>query len=226
MEDSLIPLKEEHHYLESIIARGRETFIEVGTVLMTIREKRTYRTDGWDTFEEYCQERWGWTRQRAYQLMDSAETMGVLSTRVDIPLPQNEKQVRALAALPTPEAKKEVWEQAVSEYGAQPTHEQVREAVRLFKADPPSATEEAAQRDMAAYWRDSDIVHRALSNLNTATMVEASEYVRRLGGLNAISVFLENDLAIAESAQAWLREYADALRKRLGIESQQIRRVQ
>ncbi len=63
---------------------------------MTIREKRTYRTDGWDTFEEYCQERWGWTRQRAYRLID-LDVIGDLSSRLDVAPPTTEFQARPLA---------------------------------------------------------------------------------------------------------------------------------
>ena len=46
--------------LEGIIERGMQTFVEVGAALRLIREGRLYRTD-FGTFEDYCQERWGWT---------------------------------------------------------------------------------------------------------------------------------------------------------------------
>jgi phage N-6-adenine-methyltransferase len=65
-------------------------------ILLEIRDRRLYRA-GYRTFEDYCRERWGLTRSRAYQLMEAAETVGRLSTFVDTPLPRNEGQARALA---------------------------------------------------------------------------------------------------------------------------------
>jgi hypothetical protein len=46
---------------EIVIKQGLETFIEVGTALMTIRNKRLYRAE-FETFEEYCRDRWGMER--------------------------------------------------------------------------------------------------------------------------------------------------------------------
>lgn len=67
--------------LEKVIAKGRKTFVEVGRALAEIRDTRLYRRE-YSGFEEYCQKKWGWTRQRAYQLMDAAEVQ--MSTAVDI----------------------------------------------------------------------------------------------------------------------------------------------
>lgn len=103
---------------------------------MTIREKRTYRSDGWDTFEEYCQERWGWSRGRAYQLMDAAGLVNEMSTRVDIAPPATEFQARPLVQISDPEERATVWESIVSEHGANAPGRTVREAVRLFRGEP------------------------------------------------------------------------------------------
>lgn len=82
--------------LETKIKAGLKTFYEVGDALLQIRDGKLYR-EQFATFELYCQEKWQMTRQRAHQLINSAELMGDLSTRVDkIELPENEKQVRAL----------------------------------------------------------------------------------------------------------------------------------
>lgn len=67
---------------------------------------------GFATFEEYCRQRWGFTKRRAYQLMDAAEVAGSLGTIVhDLPLPANEAQARELAPLVRrdPAAAAEVW---------------------------------------------------------------------------------------------------------------------
>lgn len=64
-------------------------------------EAKLYRASH-GTFEEYCRERWGMSRPRAYQLIESASTV---STLVDkgIEPPQSERQARPLAKLPAEE---------------------------------------------------------------------------------------------------------------------------
>ena len=68
--------------LEKIIEKGMTHFVEVGTALMIIRDEKLYRNI-FPTFEEYCKERWGFSRPRAYQLIGAAKTNQNLSTTVD-----------------------------------------------------------------------------------------------------------------------------------------------
>lgn len=104
--------------LETVIERGLQTFIEVGSALMEIRNSRLYRQT-YATFEEYCQERWDLRKSRTYQLMDAAEVVENLksSTIVElfsgnIPLPVNEAQARPLAKLDV-DMQRQVWQRAV-----------------------------------------------------------------------------------------------------------------
>lgn len=104
--------------LETVIERGLQTFIEVGSALMEIRNSRLYRQTH-ATFEEYCQERWDLRRSRTYQLMDAAEVVENLksSTIVELssgplPLPLNEAQARPLARLGV-DMQRQVWQKAV-----------------------------------------------------------------------------------------------------------------
>jgi hypothetical protein len=64
------------------------------------RDERLYR-DRYATFEAYCRERWGFTRQRAFQLTEAAQVSGLLSTIVDTDTPaiRNEAQARELVPL-------------------------------------------------------------------------------------------------------------------------------
>ena len=94
---------------ESVIDRGLKTFAEVGNALLAIRDGRLYRQSH-GTFEEYCKERWGMSRPRAYQLIDSAAVIENLSTMVD--KPTTERQARPLTKLP-PADQPEAWERAV-----------------------------------------------------------------------------------------------------------------
>jgi hypothetical protein len=101
---------------EGVIQAGRQTFIDVGIALATIREERLYRT-GYSTFEQYCRDRWEFGARQAYRLCAAAEAIGGWrnatpgSQTVPI-LPDSEKQVRALLRLPAPE-RLPVWRQAV-----------------------------------------------------------------------------------------------------------------
>lgn len=58
--------------LESVIAQGQRTFIEVGNALAEIQERRLYRQYGYDTFDDYCKDRWGWTRDMGYKYISAA----------------------------------------------------------------------------------------------------------------------------------------------------------
>jgi hypothetical protein len=57
--------------LEKTIARGKKTFVDVGLALAEIRDLRLYRRE-YASFAEYCQKKWGWTRQHAYRLIEAA----------------------------------------------------------------------------------------------------------------------------------------------------------
>ena len=72
--------RHEFEQLEHVVERGRDTFVQVGQALAAIRDRRGYRLTGYTTFEAYLQERWGWSRQRGYQLIQGAEVAVELAT--------------------------------------------------------------------------------------------------------------------------------------------------
>jgi hypothetical protein len=57
--------------LEKVIAKGKKAFVEVGLALAEIRDLRLYKRE-YSNFNEYCQQKWGWTKQHAYRLIDAA----------------------------------------------------------------------------------------------------------------------------------------------------------
>ena len=81
--------------LEGIIKTGHQAFIEVGEALTEIRDKKLYRLD-YGTFEEYCQKKWGWTRQHCYRLIQAAP---VLKCNPGV---TNLKTAVALSSVPPP----------------------------------------------------------------------------------------------------------------------------
>ena len=99
--------------LETVIERGLQTFVEVGNALMEIRDGRLYRAE-YDTFENYCWERWGMGASRARQLISAAEIVENLKSVTMVTqnvnntlLPQTERQTRPLTKL-TPDQQREV----------------------------------------------------------------------------------------------------------------------
>lgn len=131
---------------EKVIEQGLATFIEVGNALLAIRDGKKYLHAGYGTFEDYCRQRWEFSRSRAHQLMDAAETTELVSTVVDkaesstsIVQPRSEGQLRPLAKLRNePEKAREAWNDAVDDAGGgQPTAKQVEKAVsrKVIKPD-------------------------------------------------------------------------------------------
>lgn len=76
-------------------------------IRLKMRDKRLYRVT-YGTFEDYCEQRWGMKRQRAYQLMEAAQVNGNLSKIFDT-LPENDAQARELAPL-APDEQRLVWD--------------------------------------------------------------------------------------------------------------------
>jgi len=125
--------------LERKIETGMTTFVEVGNALMEIRDSKLYRVE-YKTFEAYCREKWGMSRQNAHELIGAATVSGNLSGTPDKKLTAV-SQSRALAKLP-PDQQPEAWAKAVEiADGNQPTARQVEQAVReTISPEKPTRT--------------------------------------------------------------------------------------
>jgi site-specific DNA-methyltransferase (adenine-specific) len=114
---------------EVVIKQGLQTFVEVGQALLTIRDKKLYRSS-FRTFEEYCDVKWEIGKAYAFRLIGAAEVISNLSPRGDI-LPQNEKEARPLTSL-EPEIQQQAWSAVVEQHGSDITAPKVREVVSDF----------------------------------------------------------------------------------------------
>jgi hypothetical protein len=104
--------------LEKVISKGWETFLEVGRALATIRDRRLYR-DRYGSFEEYCREKWEFSKTHANRLIGAKL--------------QNESQARPLTGLP-PKVIPEAWKRAAELAGnGSITASIVRRAAQEFK---------------------------------------------------------------------------------------------
>jgi hypothetical protein len=105
---------------------------EAGKALAELRDRRLYRSTH-KTFEEYCKERFGYSRRQPYFLMDAAVVFDNLLEKcdpLDQVLPTNERQVRPMTKL-EPQSHQEVWLRAVELAGGKvPTGRIVKDVVQ------------------------------------------------------------------------------------------------
>jgi hypothetical protein len=95
-------------------------FYKAGCALKELRDRRLYRSTH-KTFQEYCQDRFGFTRRRSDYLISAAEVVDNLSGEPEaklkrepmvLILPTSERQCRPLTKL-EPEQQREIWHKAV-----------------------------------------------------------------------------------------------------------------
>lgn len=139
-ENELTPIEfEERAFHEGVVddvKGGIEKLARIGDAsLKVLRDKRLYRASH-KTFEEYCQERFGFTRRQADRqvgfagLLEDLRPMGLKT------LPATERQVRPLTVLPTPDLQAQAWEQAQADSGKeQPSSREVAEAVAKVQSE-------------------------------------------------------------------------------------------
>jgi uncharacterized C2H2 Zn-finger protein len=125
--------------LETIVEKTKSNFIECGNALTQIQMFKLYLRD-YDTWEAYCQGRWGFTRQRANQIMQSAQAVQSLpenvSTTVDI---SGERAARTILKIPVDKRAAVVVEAAKNGTVTGPSVR--RAAEKIVNADPPSKPE-------------------------------------------------------------------------------------
>ena len=92
----------------------RKAFYEAGLAFREIREKRLYKIEGFNSFENYLKEKWGKSKSHANYLIDAAKIISEDLLPISsgkVPLPTTETQVRPLKKL-KPEERQEVWRKA------------------------------------------------------------------------------------------------------------------
>ena len=119
-----------------------KAFFEAGKALTELRDRRLYRSTH-KTFEEYCRDRFGHSRQQSNYLIAAADVYENLTTigcqnvvdekltanRSQI-LPTNERQVRPMTKL-EPQEQQEVWLRAVELAGGKvPTGRIIKDVVQ------------------------------------------------------------------------------------------------
>ncbi|PSB02396.1 hypothetical protein C7B64_13490 [Merismopedia glauca CCAP 1448/3] len=135
---------QERQRLERKVERA---FYEAGSALRELRDLRLYRSTH-KTFEAYCQDTFGFTRDSAYLKIGAAgvfENLNqLLPTNCRQILPTNENQLRYLVkAKFSPVEQVEVWQQAVEQAGGKvPPARIVKNVVNRKSAKNPLTTKD------------------------------------------------------------------------------------
>ena len=133
--DVLEPLtldeERERLHLERKVERA---FYEAGLALQTLRDKKLYRSTH-KTFQDYCKDRFGFTKRSAYYLIDTVQIVDNLQKSEPMVhiMPTSERQCRPLKSL-EPEGQREAWNKAVEKAkGKVPSSRIVKEMVNQIK---------------------------------------------------------------------------------------------
>ena len=109
--------------LHGLVAKHSKSLLEASKALQEIRDRRLYRADH-STFEAYCQDAHGLSRQHVNHLIKAGKTLVEMETTVvtaGAPLPSNEAQLRQLARVPDAEERcrhyLEIWDNVGEEGG-------------------------------------------------------------------------------------------------------------
>ncbi|MDM9383521.1 hypothetical protein QUB80_22805 [Chlorogloeopsis sp. ULAP01] len=131
--------KADRHRLELKIERA---FYEAGCALRELRERRLYRSTH-RTFEEYCRDRFNYSRDTAYLKIAAAVVYDNIQKFLptigrQTPMPTNERQLRDLAkANFEPELQAAAWLQGVEEAGGKvPSGRIIKGIVEQLKEKP------------------------------------------------------------------------------------------
>lgn len=163
--------------LESVIERGISAWNDAGAAVRVIRDERLYRADFY-TFEDYCRERWGWSRSYAHRMIEAVDAVEAMLPIGNTPPIANEAQAREVAAIikaDGPERAAAILTE-VAEDGPV-TARAIREAAHPTREDivaeyPVLDVPDAADADVAR-------VAEALSKIPQHEREERAEYGRR-----------------------------------------------
>lgn len=181
-------------FLEAVIDRGQYQFLAVGDALRQIKDGKLWRHTH-RSFEDYCEDRWSFSSNYARRLLKARDVMGVLPPETEV-LPENERQARALLAVPE-ERRAQVWSEAVKRGGdALRASRLVPEVFKALTAEEQSAIRAEAKKSTAGHTAG---LRKSASNEWYTPTVYINAVKKMFGGS------IDLDPASCEDAQAYVR---------------------
>lgn len=159
--------------LKTVVSKGLDTTIEVGIALREIRDRKLFLEEC-GSFQEFCEKNWNVTRQRAYQLIDSADVVASLPPSVST-MVVTERAARALQDVP------EAQRAEVVERAAETGHvngASITQAARSMQSDAVAVFDKTgmeipADSPAMKTWNSIPEVQEMLTNLSrTKTRIE------------------------------------------------------
>jgi hypothetical protein len=125
---------------EETIKQNIGGFLKVGMALKAIKDQKLHRAVEIESFENYCQERWGISDKYAYRLIEAYTCVDWLQKEIspmgETQLPTNEAQVRPLVLL-EPDQQVKAWQQVLKACkGKSITAEKVEQVVAKMLGKP------------------------------------------------------------------------------------------
>jgi hypothetical protein len=189
---------------EAVIERGLKMFIAVGTALAEIRDKRLYREQH-GTFEEYCRERWGLQRTRAYELMSAAETVHGLS-EISRHLPDNEGQAKALRGL-SPQQAADILREAHQRTNGRVTARAIDDVRRELQPRSPREVLATIDRSRTRTQYGPYTAHPLLLHfpmMSDDELLSLAESIRRMGLIMPLTISREDPTVLLDGRQRYI----------------------
>lgn len=142
--------------LEKVIQEGQLAYVEVGKALQEIQKGKLYRKN-YNTFEEYCEKRWGFERQTAYDYIKASDVEQ--NVRTCVQTTPTLCQARELAVL-DPDQQKEIAKKV--DFANTTVKELKAKIDKVRDIDPPQRAKVESPEKTLEQWLDEQITKIAL----------------------------------------------------------------
>lgn len=141
--------------LETQIERSKA---EIWAAAHAIREEKLWQLDGYESFEAYCKQRWGWKSTTAHENALAGEVMQSLNGIPVAELPRSTSAMNELNKV-DPEQRTEVLQQAREANGGNPTAKAIRAVAKAGgDAESPEVQEQTASTSTQVTYSVGDLV--------------------------------------------------------------------
>lgn len=120
--------------IEKEIETDQASFLRVADNLIEVRDRKLYGIVA-DTFEGYVRDRWGWSKQRAYQLISAKRVVDSLPEKGQLVV-DSESKARALAPVPPKRRMRVIHDAVEVSTNGKPTARDISEAAERHPAPP------------------------------------------------------------------------------------------